>query len=75
MKTVQISKFKASCLEMLDQVQTTGEPLTITRRGQPVAVVYPAPPTTKRVFGCMKDSLQILGDIVSPLDVVWEAME
>lgn len=75
MKTVQISKFKASCLEMLDQVQRTGEPLTITRRGEPVAIVHPAPRRGPRQFGCMRDSLVIHGDIVEPLGVPWETMQ
>ncbi len=51
MRTVQISKFKSTCLEMLDQVQQTGEPLTITKRGVPVAVVDPAPRKSGREFG------------------------
>lgn len=75
MKTVQISKFKASCLEMLDQVQRTGEPLTITRRGEPVAVVHPAARGARPKFGCMSDSLKILGDLLAPLDAPWEALQ
>ncbi|MBA3353018.1 MAG: type II toxin-antitoxin system Phd/YefM family antitoxin, partial [Blastocatellia bacterium] len=41
MKTVLISDFKAKCIAMLKQVQKSGEPLTVTLRGRPIARVEP----------------------------------
>jgi prevent-host-death family protein len=66
-KQVAISKFKAKCLSMLDEVRKTRQPLVITRRGIPVAEVVP--PTAKREgdwLGLMKGRMEIIGDIVSP---------
>ena len=41
MKTVAATEFKARCLELIDQVHDTGKPITITKRGKPVAVLQP----------------------------------
>lgn len=67
METIAISKFKATCASLLDRVKKTGEPLTITKRGKPIAqVVPPAPAGTPKgsTFGCMAGTVEILGDIV-----------
>lgn len=67
MKEIAISEFKAKCLAILDQVHKTKRPVRITRRGKPVAeVVPPMPESRNDIFGFMKGSVEILGDIVSP---------
>ena len=38
---VMASKFKEKCLALLDQVARTKVPLTVTKRGRPVARVIP----------------------------------
>ena len=75
-KMIGAAEFKAHCLRILDEVERTGEPVTITKRGKPVAEVKAVEkPETEAapLFGFMKGSIQILGDIVeSPLDPDWE---
>jgi prevent-host-death family protein len=44
MKEVAISKFKAECLEMIEQVHKTKQPIRVTRFGKPVADVVPPSP-------------------------------
>ena len=72
-----ISKFKATCLAVLDRVSKTGEPIRITKHGKPVAeIVPPAPPKAKKNWlGAMKGTGVILGDIVSPVfeEDEWDA--
>ncbi len=70
MKEVAISEFKAKCLSLIDQVQKTKTAIRITRFGEPVAEVIPPSPETPASdwIGSMKDSMKILGDIVSPAD-------
>jgi prevent-host-death family protein len=78
MKKVAISEFKAKCLAMLEEVQKTRKPLLITRFGEPVAeVVPPSTAAPHDWMGSMKDSMKILGDIVSPAseESDWEALE
>jgi prevent-host-death family protein len=78
MQEIAISEFKAKCLALLDQVQKTKKPIRVTRFGKPVAEVVPASPTAEAAdwIGSMKDSMKILGDIVSPAndESDWEAL-
>jgi len=41
-RVVSATEFKTKCLAFLDEIQQSGETITITRRGRPVAVVGPA---------------------------------
>lgn len=67
MEEVAISEFKAKCLAIVDRVQKTKCAVRITRRGKPVAeLIPPTPHRPKDLFGFMKGSVEILGDIVSP---------
>ena len=78
METVTISKFKTTCLSLLQKVKKTKKPLLIIKDGKPVAVVS-APPSvteTKSAFGCMKEAITIKADIVSPLsEKDWEVLK
>jgi len=78
MREIAISKFKATCLAVLEDVRKTGTPVRITRFGRPVAEVVPSRPAKKASWlGCMKDSLEISGDIVGPLGAFdgWTAVK
>jgi prevent-host-death family protein len=78
MEKIAISKFKATCLAVLERVRKTGEPILITRFGQPVAQISP-PEATKRVprLGGGTGTMVILGDIVGPIgdESDWEAAQ
>jgi len=78
MKKMAISEFKAKCLAVLDEVQKTKKPILVTRFGEPLAEVIPhsADVTSGSWIGSMKDSMKILGDIVSPAtdEKEWEAL-
>jgi prevent-host-death family protein len=78
MKEVAISEFKAKCLSLLDQVQKTKKPILVTRFGKPVAEVIPVSPKASAGdwIGSMKDTMKIVGDIVSPANEEsdWEAL-
>ena len=68
MRDIPISKFKAKCLGLIEQVHKTRQPLRITRHGIPVAEVIPTGPDRKRKFvGDMVGTAEIVGDIVSPI--------
>jgi len=72
--TIAAGEFKAKCLKMLDKVADERETLVITKRGIPVAKVIPIPSQGDFV-GSMRGSVIWEGDIVSPIDVEWEAMK
>jgi prevent-host-death family protein len=71
-KTIAAGEFKAKCLALLDQVELRGTTLVVTKRGRPVARVVPlraSPPNT------LLGSLLYEEDLLSPVDVPWEAAE
>jgi prevent-host-death family protein len=77
MEEIAISKFKATCLGVLERVRRTGTPVLVTRFGEPVAEVVPAPTPKRRAtwLGAMAGTGSIAGDIVSPVaEDDWEAL-
>ncbi|MYA59577.1 MAG: type II toxin-antitoxin system Phd/YefM family antitoxin [Chloroflexi bacterium] len=74
-RTFTASEFKAKCLKIMDEVAETGERVVITKRGKPVAEVLPARARRKSMFGAMRGMITYKGDIISPVDVEWDAMK
>ena len=74
MRTIKASEFKAKCLKIMDEVAATGEPVVITKYGVPVAQLVPAVQKPKTLFGALEGSITIVGDIISPIDVEWDAL-
>jgi prevent-host-death family protein len=68
-RVIAISKFKAKCLSLLDEVNKTKAPLRVTRRGKAIADVIPASTegNERSWIGSMSGSVDILGDILSPV--------
>ena len=73
MRTIKASEFKAKCLTLMDEVAESGEPVVITKNGKPVAQLGPVVARLKTLRGLHKGQIEILGDIIEPLDVAWEA--
>lgn len=72
--TIAAGEFKSKCLKLLDLVAEQRESLVITKHGRAVAQVVPMPPE-KELFGAMRGSGVIVGDIISPLENEWEALK
>lgn len=68
------TEFKARCLELLDDVQSSKRDLVITKRGKPVAKVVPIR-EEKPLFGFLKGAVVIHGDLTEPTDQDWEALK
>jgi len=67
MKQMRASAFKARCLKVMNDIQATGEPLIVTKRGKPVVKVVPVESEKDDIFGFMADKFDIVGDIESPV--------
>ena len=67
MKHMPASAFKARCLSVMNDVQTTGEPVIVTKRGKPVVKVIPAELEKNDLFGFMAGKFKIVGDIEAPV--------
>jgi prevent-host-death family protein len=75
MKIVTASEFKAKCLQIIDEVAATGEPVVITKGGIPLTQLVPMKRRSKSLLGTFKGSMRITGDIVSPINVKWDAQQ
>jgi prevent-host-death family protein len=69
MESIPVSKFKATCLAVLQRVKRTGRPVVITRFGQPVAEVVPPQRAVAKSdwLGSMAGRARVVGDIVAPV--------
>jgi prevent-host-death family protein len=69
MEQMAISKFKAHCLAVLEEVRRTGKPVLVTKRGKPIAEIVPPKAEVsdrESLIGFMKGTGKITGDIVGP---------
>ena len=70
---IAAGQFKSKCLQLMDRVQQTRE-VIITKHGKPVAKLVPiSEEKTDTIVGYLPGSVQVVGDIVSPIDEEWEA--
>ena len=68
MKTLPASEFKARCLAVLDEVEKTGEPVLILKRGRPVArLVPPVQEGGRFPQETLVGTVEIVGDIIEPV--------
>jgi prevent-host-death family protein len=75
-RIVKASEFKAKCLALMDEVARTGESVVVTKKGEPLVELVPLKSKAKKdAFGILKGELVITGDIMSPIDVEWDAMK
>lgn len=75
-KIMKASEFKAKCLAVMDEVAASGQGVVVTKNGKPLVELVPHKAKTKRgLLGILKGDLVIKGDIMSPIDVEWDAMK
>ena len=76
MTQITLSDLPETIQTLLKQAQKTGEPVTITQNGIPLAIISPIKKSKSAAFGVMKDRGKILGDIVEPSSnlVSWDVL-
>jgi hypothetical protein len=70
-RMIKASEFKAKCLAVLDEAERTRR-LQARKAGRGTDSVRHQ---KRELWGILKDELFIEGDIVSPIDVEWEALK
>jgi antitoxin (DNA-binding transcriptional repressor) of toxin-antitoxin stability system len=75
MESISLPEFEANCLFYLEQVDKSGEPLTLLKNGIPFTRILPCRSKRKSLFGMHRKKIQIHGDIVSPIDDEWDALK
>jgi prevent-host-death family protein len=71
---IPAARFKAECLQLMDQVEKSREPIIITKHGRPVAQLAPVASKSGSLFGYMKGTVRTHGDLTKPVDVEWSAL-
>lgn len=72
-RTIEASEFRVKCLKLLDEVADSGQEVIITKNGRPVSRLVPYREKPESLFGIDRGRFTIVGEIVGPLDVEWEA--
>lgn len=72
-RTIPAAEFKAKCLKVMETVRATGEEVVITKHGKPVARLVPVEYPSRPLFGRNAGLTIYEGDVISPIDVEWEA--
>ena len=70
---IQAGKFKARCLKLMDKVHRTKKRIIITKRNKPIAQLVPIEEESGSLFGKMKGTIHVVGDILAPIDESWDA--
>ncbi len=70
---ISAGKFKAQCLNLMDEVAQKREEIVITKHGKPIAKLAPITDQALSVFGFLRGAVVVKGDIVEPLNEVWDA--
>ena len=69
--TIAAGAFKATCLELMDQVRERQVEYVITKRGEPVARLVPIDATAPSPFGFMRGTVIDQHDLVAPDHAAW----
>jgi len=71
---ISIEQFQTECLKLVDGIQKHQSEITITKFGRPIVKLVPilGKQVEKSLFGYMKDSVSIHGNIITPIEEEWE---
>ena len=70
--SISASKFKATCLEIMDDLAARHAELIVTKHGRPIVKIGPVDDTVASPVGFMRGLVPTHGDIVSPDFAAWE---
>jgi len=75
MKTMGISEFKAHALKIINQISKTQEGIVITKRGKPLAEIFPYRNKEKNPTpGKLAGAFVLEKDIITPIGAdMWES--
>ena len=70
--TISASVFKATCLELMDDLAARNAEVIVTKHGRPIVKVGPVDDTPLSPIGFLRGMMLSHGDIVSPDFAAWE---
>lgn len=69
--TIQASLFKATCLELMDDLAARHGEIVVTKHGRPVVKVGPVDPTPPSPVGFLRNTVIGQADLISPDHDAW----
>jgi len=75
MRMMKASEFKARCLRLMDEVNTSGQEIIITKNGKPVSKLVPYRKRPQSLFGLHKGKIKSHDDLIAPVDTPWDACD
>jgi antitoxin (DNA-binding transcriptional repressor) of toxin-antitoxin stability system len=72
-RMMSAAEFKAKCLQAMEQVAATGDPIIVTKRRKAIAQLAPVARKPKTLRGFLKGRVKTRKDIISPIKVPWDA--
>jgi prevent-host-death family protein len=75
-RVIAATEFKAKCSALLDEIDSHGGTITVTKRGRPIATISAVKkPPFKSSAGILAGKGKILGDIVNfDTSELWDAL-
>lgn len=74
-KSIPAGQFKATCLDLLDQVKEGNHEFVITKRGVPFAKLTPVEPAERTALGFMRGTVLDSSRLLEPDDEAWGESE
>lgn len=68
---ISVAEAKAHLSSVIAEVEKRRRPVTILKRGRPVAQIVPVPIEAPTLYGSMRGTVVELGDIVGPTGEDW----
>jgi prevent-host-death family protein len=70
---IPVTEFKAHCLAILDSVNKKRTTIVISKHGKPIAKLSPIETDpVPSLYGSMRGTAREIGDIISPIEDVWD---
>lgn len=68
-RTTKATESTAKCRTLIDEVAATGEESIVAKPGKPVGKFVPVAQPRRPLWGLLASDMEIIGDIVSPIDM------
>lgn len=69
-----VTEFKATCLQVMEKVRRSRKPVVVSKRGKPLVRIVPVEEARRvPLFGYMKGTMKIAGDVVGPDPEDWDS--
>ncbi|MBD2547245.1 type II toxin-antitoxin system Phd/YefM family antitoxin [Planktothricoides raciborskii] len=74
---ITLNQLPQNVQQLIAAINGANQTLTITDAGKPLAIISPVTKQKRAAFGCMKNTMQIVENIVAPVvpESEWEVKE